>query len=519
VLLWATTALAGIQRFAVLVGNNEGFAGNAQLYFAEQDARKMGAILADLGDVPGKNARLLLSRNRNDLLHALADVRAPIAAARATGDHAVLYFYYSGHADAEQLQLGRSWLTYAELEELLDKSGADVRVAFVDACQSGALARKKGGTRAPSFVFDVHERLDSKGSVIITSSTGDEASQESDEIGGSYFTHYLASALGGGADDDEDGRVTLGETYRYVYHQVVYRTSTTRLGAQHPTYEWKLSGTGDLVITETSRAGAYLEFPAAQPGTFAVFDAERRVFVAEVEVAGQDRRLGVRPGRYLVQRRFPTFLSVADVSVAPRTTLRLDAARYRHAEYEDDVAKGSIDATIARAKLPRLSVHALFGARGFLDEQVQDEYFPGSVLAGVEARANWRDGRWISLDVLGGTGRGSLVLPELSYDIPVQVGSGTFGLGLGFSTREALFQVGGGLHLEGVYLERSFPGTEEASQSLFTIAPGGMAYVGWHPGRFEMELSLRTHYLPYVVDDRDAGMAFNELALSLGYRW
>lgn len=518
-LLLVASAIAGVQRFAVLVGNDEGFAGNAQLYFAEQDARKMGAVLADLGDVSGKNARLLLGGSRNQLLHAMADVRAPIAAARAAGDQAVLYFYYSGHADGQQLQLGRTWLTYPELEALLDASGADVRVAFVDACQSGALARKKGGTPAPSFVFDVHERLDSRGSVIITSSTGDEASQESDEIGGSYFTHYLASALGGGADDDEDGRVTLGETYRYVYHQVVYRTSSTRVGAQHPTYEWNLSGTGDLVITEIARAGAYLEFPAAQPGTFAVFDSERRVFVAEVEVEDRDRRLGVRPGRYLVQRRFPTFLSVADVTVGPRATLRIEASRFRRAEYEDDTAKGSIDATIARARLPRLSLHAVFGGRAFVDQQVQDEYFPGSVLAGVEARANWRDGRWMSADVLGGTGQGTLVLPELSYGIPVQVGSGTFGVGFGFATREALFQVGGGLHLEGVYLERSFPGAAEPAQSLFTIAPGGMAYVGWHPGRFEMELSLRTHYLPYVVDDRDVGMAFNELALSLGYRW
>ena len=44
-------------------------------------------------------------------------------------------------------------------------------------------------------------------------STSSDASQESDEIGGSYFTHYLVSGMRGAADANGDQLVTLAEVY------------------------------------------------------------------------------------------------------------------------------------------------------------------------------------------------------------------------------------------------------------------------------------------------------------------
>lgn len=518
-LLLSLPASAAIQRWAVLVGNNEGGAGATPLYFAELDARKMQRILTDQGGISDPDVRLLLGRGRNDLLFTMGALREPIAAARARGDQTVVYFYYSGHADDTQLQLGRTGVTWAELETLLEKSGADVRVAFVDACQSGTITRTKGGTLAPSFVFDVSERLDSSGTVIITSSTGDEASQESDAIGGSYFTHFLASALTGAADENRDGQVTLSETYQYVYHKTVFETAGTRTGTQHPTYEWKLSGTGDLVMTELDRAGSTILFPATNPGTFAVFDQDHKLFVAEVEVTDTDRRLALRPGRYLVQRRFPTWLAVARISVPVYGSLTVDSDDFVRAEYEDDVAKGDIDRVIQQARLPRLSARVLTGGRGFADAAVQTAYFPSTPVAGVETRFNWRTGQWVAVDFLAGSGTGTLAVDELPYGIPTRVSSAAVGLEAGYATRQAPLRAGAGLRLEGFYLVRTFPDQGVASQSVTTIAPGLVAWAGWYPGRFELELQLRTHYLPYVVDDRDQGMAFNELLLGLGWRF
>lgn len=513
------SAWAEVQRFAVVVANNEGAPGDIPLVFAEQDARKIGGVLTELGGVSLMNARTLVGKDRGALIRELAAIQAPIASAKQNGNETVLYFYYSGHADEDALHLGNSEVTWTELSTMLERSGADVRVAFVDACQSGAMTRRKGGTRAPGFVVELEERLDARGSVVLTSSAADEASQESDEIGGSYFTHYLASALSGSGDADGDGRVTLSETYRYVYHETVIRTSVSRVGRQHPTESSNLAASGELVLTELGRQGTgTLELPGGNTGTFAVFDLERRMFVSEVEVAGTDRRVALRPGRYLVQRRLPAHLSVAEVQVSARSAVRVEASQFRRGEYESDVAKGSIDATIRAAKLPKFSLRLNLAGRAFSDPVVQTAYFPSTGAVGMEGRFDWREGQYVTGDFLVGSGGGSLNIDGLDYPVAVGLDSATFGAGAGWKSPEFIVQAGGGVHLEAFWLRRRFPDAGVDDQELFSVAPGLAGWVGLHPGKWQIELQFRVHYLPYVVDGRDLGMGFSELMLGLGYR-
>lgn len=508
---------ADVVRWAILVGNNQGFSSSRTLYFAETDARKVGSVLEDLGGVPADHQRLLLGRNRFDVLMAMGSLKEQIAAAKSQGNQTVLYFYYSGHADQQQLQLGRTWIGWTEVQEMLDRSGADVRVAFVDACQSGSMIRAKGGTLAPSFVFDVSEQLGSNGSVLITSSADNEASQESNEVGGSYFTHFLVSALAGSADEDRDGRVTLSEAYRQVFHETVLRTAATRGGTQHPNYEWDLSGSGDIVITELQRAAGTLVLSGDHSGSFAVFDEDRRMFVAEVEVTGSDRRLSLRPGRYLVQKRYPTYLGVAELRLEANSPRRLEEGDFHALEYENDVAKGSIDATIRKVTAPRVALDTSLGVRAFATP-IRDSWFPTSYNLSLGASWHWLGTPYFVAEASAGGGYGLLQLPGLSYQIPTALTTATLGAGLGVETPDALFGAGLGFHLEGLFLHRSFPGQSVDSQTLFTVAPGLMGHVGLYPGRTRVEFQARTHYLPYLLDDRDLGVGYHQFLLTVGYR-
>ena len=135
-------------------------------------------------------------------------------------------------------------------------------------------------------------------------------------MGGSYFSHHLASGLLGGADKSGDGRVTLFEAYAYAYERTVADTAESAAGAQHPTFSYDLAGNGDLVLTDVAarREGVYL--PREAPGGV-YYLVDRQGFVAAeiVKSEGADRRIALAPGRYRVKRRLADRLRVGEVDV------------------------------------------------------------------------------------------------------------------------------------------------------------------------------------------------------------
>src|SRR6185436_8809935 len=106
--------------------------------------------------------------------------------------------YYSGHADEQGLLLGDDRYSYRTLRDRLDQIPADVRIAILDACASGAFTRLKGGRVRPAFLVD--ESANMRGHAFLTSSAATETAQESDRIRASYFTHYLISCFRVAAD-------------------------------------------------------------------------------------------------------------------------------------------------------------------------------------------------------------------------------------------------------------------------------------------------------------------------------
>src|SRR5207245_254920 len=143
-------------------------------------------------------------------------------------------------------------------------------------------------------------------------------SQESDEIAGSFFTHYLASGLLGDADASGDGKVTLAEAYAYAYGRTVGSTAETRAGAQHPVYLYDLGGAGDVVLTELSPARGGLLFGAADEGLYVVLDGQRRAVAEVAKASGSSRRLALAPGNYIVKKRIEGAVPVAALKVAAR---------------------------------------------------------------------------------------------------------------------------------------------------------------------------------------------------------
>jgi hypothetical protein len=311
----ARDAGAAVERFAILIGNNVGERDDPSLRFAESDAIELREVLADVGGVPAENIVLLQGTDVNAARRAIITVNDRIRTLPA-GTEAMLVVYYSGHADASALHMADTRFELDELQRLVRGSSAAVRLLVVDACRSGALTRVKGGRRVEPFDIQIDDRLASQGAVFLTSSAANEDAQESDELKGSFFTHYLISGLLGAADLSGDGVVTLAEAYRYAYDNTLRATSRTLAGSQHPTFEFDMSGRGDVVLTSLvgSQRG-WLQFPDDRAYLVLRGDEDGAV-IAEVGNRDRRRRLSLRPGRYFVRGRGRDFLLEGIVDVA-----------------------------------------------------------------------------------------------------------------------------------------------------------------------------------------------------------
>ncbi len=212
----ADAPASGLRRLAVVAGSNDGGAERVRLRFANSDALSMASVLQGFGGVQGQDLWRVSDATAATLRHAIAQAGAAAAAARLglrRGQQRVeVVLYYSGHSDEEGLLPAGELVRYAELRSALAALQVDVRIAILDSCASGALIRGEGGTRRPPFLYDQSSQV--RGHAYLTSASADEAAQESDRIGASYFTHHLVTGLRGAADVDRDRRVTLSEAYQ-----------------------------------------------------------------------------------------------------------------------------------------------------------------------------------------------------------------------------------------------------------------------------------------------------------------
>lgn len=340
VLACASAADARVVRFAVLVGNDRGDADEQNLRFAETDAARVRDVLGDLGGFAAEDLVLLQGRSAAEFRRALITVNDRIRSLPA-GTDAVLLVYYSGHADADALHLGRSELPLDELEKLVRGSAAQVRLLIVDACRSGSLTRVKGGKAVAAFEIALAEQLASEGAVFLTSSAANEDAQESDELQGSFFTHYLVSGLLGAADDDGDAQVTVAEAYRHAYDSTLRASSRTEAGPQHPTFRYALAGRGDVVLTRLGAVAqrGQLVFPRGRGYLVLRGDANGPV-LAEVGARDIRRAISLRAGRYFVRGRGGDHLVEGSVQLAERERRVVEDAQLRRIDYVRLVRKG-----------------------------------------------------------------------------------------------------------------------------------------------------------------------------------
>ncbi len=511
----APASAAGQRRFALIAGNDQGGPGTRPLRYAADDARKMQAVLTQLGGVAVGDATLLLNQTADDFWRALGNLEARIVESKQRGERALFILYYSGHSKDGALRLGESRIRLDDLKAKLSSVPADIRIGVLDSCHSGLVTRSKGARHAPAFEIEAAGSQETRGLVLLSSASADEDAQESDEIGGSYFSHYLVSGLRGDADRSRDRRVTLSEAYAYAYARTVADTAESAAGAQHPTFSYDFQGNADLVLTDFANRREGIYVPGNAPaGIYYIVDGDGFIAAEIQKLADGDRQIALPAGRYRVRRRLADRLRIGEIQIASGQLVTLDEARLRDAPFSDDPVKGA-----PREESARLSL-ALGGMmQSFFDGPTRDSLFPPTGMVGLdfEVRDFFRRG-WIwGFDLASGETHAQV--DRYGTVLPFRFSELTAGTTLAaeWRFRQGDLSAFAGVRLAVVLMSRDFVDPTIPDQFFATFTPGLVAGLRYRLSRnFAVLGRGRVHYLLYNVD-QDRSLGYWELSAGVAY--
>ncbi|MDL2228643.1 caspase family protein [Treponema sp. OttesenSCG-928-L16] len=286
------------KRFGIFIGANNGGRDRTMLRYAVSDARAVSRVFADMGGISGEDNILLTEPGIGEINSHIAALNRRVRDSKDAYKRTEIIFYYSGHSDEDGLLLNRETYSYRDLRERINEIPSDMRIVILDSCSSGAFTRLKGGVKTQPFLID--DSVSAEGYAFLTSSSATEASQESDIIEGSYFTHSLVAGLRGAADTIGDGRVTLNEAYRFAYTETLAKTETSLYGVQHPSYDMQVSGTGDVVLTDIKETSSSMIIDTEITGRISIRDSSDFLIAEITKVTVKPMELGLEPGLYKV---------------------------------------------------------------------------------------------------------------------------------------------------------------------------------------------------------------------------
>ncbi|MDX2019935.1 MAG: caspase family protein [Deltaproteobacteria bacterium] len=340
-------------RFAVVVGANIGDGTEPRLRYAERDAQNVAQTLRDVGDFPPDQVLLLNGVRAADVRDTLHRLNARI---RERADEAVLFVYYSGHADGNHLKMAGTQLHVEEMRLLVEGSSAATRVLVIDSCRSGTATRVKGGRPTPAFEVALQAQPLPKGFAILTSSAAHEDSQEAESLKASFFSHFFVSAMRGAGDANGDGVVTVSEAFDFSSRETMSATLRTEAGPQHPTFRMNWGGREDLALTRPRRLdGTIGALQFIDAGGYTVTrldgDAGLNLPVAEIASHAGGAMVALESGRYEVTKRGSNHMLAGDYKVRAGLTEIVASDEMKHLTYARMVRKGDAPRTVHSASL------------------------------------------------------------------------------------------------------------------------------------------------------------------------
>ncbi|MBE6353629.1 caspase family protein [Treponema sp.] len=331
----------GVDRYAVFIGCNSAGKNYQKLLYAGTDAMAFQKTMAEIGGISRSNGILLLEPSRTDLDDAMNSIAKKISEKKNGSKRSEFLFYYSGHSDENSLLLGKDRYDYSELKAAINNIPSDVHVVILDSCYSGNFIRTKGGQKQKPFLVDDSSVV--KGHAYLSSSSSQEFSQESDEIGSSFFTNSMLTGLRGAADSSGDKKVTLNELYSYAFTETLAKTEKTSAGPQHPNYNITLVGSGDLVLSDITNSDSVLHIAADLTGRFIIRDENGKLISEVNKLHDSPVYLALEEGSYDVMLIERNRTRQGSFTLANGKVFKLSADSFKTVAVEDNRVRGQED--------------------------------------------------------------------------------------------------------------------------------------------------------------------------------
>jgi hypothetical protein len=138
--------------------------------------------------------------------------------------------------------------------------------------------------------------------------------------------------------------VSLSEVYQFAFNRTLANTAASLVGGQHPTYDYRMAGAGDVILTRTRAKDARLAFVRESGSTYTVLSTSRGDVVAEVSSnAGEDLYLAVPAGEYRVLRRTMGDVRERTLALAPGSVTSVEPSGMTQVVQTAPRSKGGLE--------------------------------------------------------------------------------------------------------------------------------------------------------------------------------
>lgn len=318
-------AAAEVRRVSVFVGVDEGLAEDRILKYASRDAEGLADVFRRSRASDRDSVFLLSNPSLDQYRSLLKDIGARVRSLRGQGHQTQVLLYYSGHGGAEGLHVKGQTFPRRELNDWMDSLVSDMKILILDACESGDFLRRKGGRILEDREITRLDKVQSQGTIVLSSSSRGEAAQESEDYHGAVFSHHLENGLRGIADFNSDGMVSLLEAFEYARTATRSEEIQGMAGRQNPAFDFDVVGESDPVLVRVERRNSRLIFEDMPGVALEIFNAQTQNLERRVWLTGKSKSVFQLPsGKYLL--RYPEKegyrLGSIDLAWSPEAIIR-----------------------------------------------------------------------------------------------------------------------------------------------------------------------------------------------------